>query len=100
MERSRRSGPRQADVETDDDHAWCTGVASALADLRDAWHVHAEFTEDRDGLFVELLEDNVEVAAPEVDHLRRDHVVAGRGHDPGRGAARRPRRRARRHQAA
>lgn len=64
------------DVETDDDHVWCTGVAAALADLRDAWDAHQEFTEDRErGLFVELLDDNIEVAAPEVDHLRRDHLV-------------------------
>ena len=69
------SGPRRTWRPTTTTRG-APGVASALADLRDAWDVHQEFTEDRDrGLFVELLEDNVEVAAPEVDHLRRDHLV-------------------------
>jgi hypothetical protein len=64
------------DADAADEHAWCTGVAAALADLRDAWEAHVAFTEDaEDGLFAELLEDNVEVAAPEVDHLRRDHLT-------------------------
>jgi hypothetical protein len=62
------------DADGVDDHEWCTRLAAALADLRDAWEAHVAFTEDADtGLFTELLEDHVEVAAPEVDHLRRDH---------------------------
>jgi len=56
-------------------HDWCTAVAKALAELSAAWQGHVRFTEDEDGLFAELLHDQVEVAAPEVDHLRRDHVV-------------------------
>jgi hypothetical protein len=64
------------DATSTDVHVWCTGVAAALADLRDAWDAHVKFTEDSDtGLFTELLEDNAEVAAPEVDHLRRDHAT-------------------------
>jgi hypothetical protein len=50
-------------------------VAKALAEMSAAWQGHVRFTEDEDGLFAELLEEQVEVAAPEVDHLRRDHVV-------------------------
>ncbi len=57
------------------EHEWCTEVAKALAELRDAWQAHVQFTEDEDGLFEELLRDNPELAAPEVDHLRRDHTV-------------------------
>jgi hypothetical protein len=57
------------------DHEWCTAVATALAELQDAWQAHVQFTEDEDGLFEELLLDNPELAAPEVDHLRRDHTV-------------------------
>ncbi|MFN8028167.1 MAG: hypothetical protein U0W40_17925 [Acidimicrobiia bacterium] len=57
------------------DHEWCTAVAAALADLQDAWQAHVRFTEEEDGLFEELLLDNPELAAPEVDHLRRDHAV-------------------------
>ena len=57
------------------DHEWCTAVAKSLAELQDAWQAHVRFTEDEDGLFEELLLDNPELAAPEVDHLRRDHTV-------------------------
>lgn len=57
------------------DHDWCTAVATALAELQDAWQAHVHFTEEEDGLFEELLLDNPELAAPEVDHLRRDHAV-------------------------
>ena len=56
-------------------HDWCTAVAKSLAELQDAWLAHVRFTEDEDGLFEELVEDNPEAAASEVDHLRRDHVV-------------------------
>lgn len=59
----------------DGDHEWCTAVAKALAELQDAWQAHVRFTEEEDGLFEELLLDNPELAAPEVDHLRRDHAV-------------------------
>jgi hypothetical protein len=55
-----------------------------LSGLGAAWHEHVEFTEGRDGLFEELLDESVEVA-PEVDHLRRDHEVLaaaiGRAHE-------------------
>jgi hypothetical protein len=57
------------------DHAWCTEVARSLAELQDAWAAHVRFTEEEDGLFEELLLDNPELAAPAVDHLRRDHTV-------------------------
>jgi hypothetical protein len=56
-------------------HDWCTAVAKSLAELQDAWLAHVRFTEDEDGLFEELVADNPEAAASEVDHLRRDHVV-------------------------
>jgi hypothetical protein len=58
--------------------AWCTGVGAALRELGAAWQEHVQFTETPNGLFDELMEDAVEVAAPEIDHLKRDHaVVAG-----------------------
>jgi hypothetical protein len=63
------------DHDDHDDHEWCTAVAKSLAELQDAWQAHVRFTEDEDGLFEELLLDNPELAAPEVDHLRRDHTV-------------------------
>ena len=52
--------------------AWLAAVARTLTGLEEAWREHVEFTEAPDGLFAELLDDSVEVAA-EVDHLRRDH---------------------------
>jgi hypothetical protein len=57
------------------DTDWCAGVTTTLAGLREAWETHVDFTESSNGLFDELLDDNVEIAAPEVDHLRRDHLV-------------------------
>lgn len=71
-----RAAVEAPSVESPDgDHQWCTAVAKALAELRDAWQAHVRFTEEEDGLFEELLLDNPELAAPEVDHLRRDHTV-------------------------
>ena len=52
--------------------AWSVSVARALDELLAAWAEHVDFTESPDGLFVELLDDSLEVAS-EVDHLRRDH---------------------------
>jgi hypothetical protein len=54
--------------------AWLSALRRTLASLAVAWREHVEFTEAPDGLFDELLDDSVEVAA-EVDHLRRDHQV-------------------------
>jgi Hemerythrin HHE cation binding domain len=53
---------------------WLVAVRVALDGLLDAWDEHVTFTEGPDGLFEELLDDTVEVA-PEIDRLRRDHVV-------------------------
>jgi len=64
-------------VAQDDDGEparWRSAVAAALDELADAWHEHVEFTEAPDGLFDELLDASVEVAA-DVDHLRRDHLA-------------------------
>ena len=61
------------DVTADHD-TWIAAVGGALSGLGAAWNEHVEFTEGRDGLFEELLDDSIEVA-PEVDHLRRDHEV-------------------------
>src|SRR2546421_6921973 len=57
---------------TQERDAWIAGVGGALSGLGQAWQEHVEFTEGRDGLFEELLDESVEVA-PEIDHLRRDH---------------------------
>ncbi len=62
-----------ADV-TEDPAAWILAVGRALSGLGAAWQEHVDFTEGRDGLFEELLDDSVEVAT-EIDHLRRDHEV-------------------------
>jgi hypothetical protein len=43
--------------------------------LRAAFEVHVMYAEGPGGLFEELLDDAPTEAAPEVDHLRRDHVV-------------------------
>jgi hypothetical protein len=53
---------------------WIVIVGAALAALRSAWHEHVEFTEAPNGLFDQLLDDSVDVA-PDIDHLRRDHLV-------------------------
>jgi hypothetical protein len=53
---------------------WIVAVGGALAGLGAAWQEHVEFTEAPNGLFDELLDDSVEVA-PDIDHLRRDHVA-------------------------
>lgn len=50
-------------------------LADALTTLRAAFEVHVEYSEGRGGLFEELLDDAPSEAAPEVDHLKRDHVV-------------------------
>jgi len=52
----------------------------SLAELQDAWLAHVRFTEDEDGLFEELVADNPEAAASEVDHLRRDLRGPSLGH--------------------
>jgi hypothetical protein len=57
-----------------DRNDWVVAVGGALTGLGAAWHEHVAFTEGRDGLFEELLDDSIEVA-PEVDRLRRDHEV-------------------------
>lgn len=53
---------------------WLAAVDLALNLLADAWDDHVAFTEGSGGLFEELLDETVEVAA-EVDRLRRDHEV-------------------------
>jgi hypothetical protein len=50
-------------------------LAAALTALRSAFDVHVEYAEGGGGLFDELLDDEPTNAAPEVDRLRRDHVV-------------------------
>jgi hypothetical protein len=61
------------DLSADRDD-WIVAVGGALSGLGAAWHEHVAFTEGRDGLFEELLDDSIEVA-PELDRLRRDHEV-------------------------
>jgi hypothetical protein len=61
------------DLSADRDD-WIVAVGGALTGLGAAWHEHVAFTEGRDGLFEELLDDSTEVA-PELDRLRRDHEV-------------------------
>jgi hypothetical protein len=53
---------------------WVAAVGGALSGLGDAWQEHVDFTEAPNGLFDDLLDDSVEVA-PDIDHLKRDHVV-------------------------
>jgi hypothetical protein len=53
---------------------WIAAVGSALTGLGNAWHEHVDFTEAPNGLFDQLLDDSVDVA-PDIDHLRRDHLV-------------------------
>jgi len=60
-----------ADREPD---VWRAAVGAALTDLAVAWEEHVDFTEAPDGLFDEMLGTSLEVA-PEIDHLKRDHVV-------------------------
>jgi hypothetical protein len=62
---------------------WIAAVGGALTGLGDAWQEHVEFTEAPNGLFDELLDDSVEVA-PDIDHLRRDHVVVSSAMDRAR----------------
>jgi hypothetical protein len=51
---------------------WIVAVGVALDNLSAAWAEHVDFTEGPDGLFEELLDEQIEVA-PEIDRLRRDH---------------------------
>lgn len=51
------------------------GLSAALEALRLAFDAHVEYAEGEGGLFEELLDDAPTEAAPEVDHLRRDHAV-------------------------
>ena len=50
-------------------------LAASFAELRSAFDAHVEYAEGRSGLFEELLDDEPTKAAPEVDRLRRDHIV-------------------------
>jgi hypothetical protein len=50
-------------------------LAAALATLRAAFAEHVEYAEGEGGLFAELRDDLPATAAPELDRLRRDHVV-------------------------
>jgi len=50
-------------------------VRSALAALRDSFHVHVQFAEGPDGLFVEMQDDAPLESAADVDRLRRDHII-------------------------
>jgi hypothetical protein len=60
-------------------------IVAALGTLRVAFVEHVEFAEGDGKLFDELLDDAPTEAAPEIDRLRRDHVLIGstldRAHD-------------------
>jgi hypothetical protein len=52
-------------------------IVAALGALRVAFVEHVEYAEGDGQLFDELLDDSPTEAAPEIDRLRRDHLLIG-----------------------
>jgi hypothetical protein len=58
------------------DPGWAARMPAVLRRLRECFEEHVEFTEAPGGLFEEMLDDDAASVTSEIDHLRRDHVVA------------------------